>query len=526
MKRVISMVLAAALLLTLSACGGSNAKEDAGSEKSGAVQVDEGLFNVDVTLAAALFEDQTEEEIQEKAKEAGYSNCKINEDGSVTYTMTKKQYDKKRKELKTSFDELIAGYLEGENKVESFVDIQCNEDYSQIDVYVDADRYTMWDRLCVMSFYIAGAYYQSFAGVAANEIDVVVNFIDNDTKEVIETGSYKAFLSNSENTADSAAEKGNEDEPLDLTDFTSIQKQETVTIPDTCEFFVEYVNITNKVIPPQPDSWYSYYEAEKGKNHIDVCVAYKNLSSSACSADEVAKASLIYGEKYRYNGFSTIEESNRGDFTYTNLTNISPLSTEYLHYIFTVPEAVETNDRNLTVLLIVDGNPYQIVVREGTPGEPDSLDPNAVAKTSGRVTDGEIVAVMNTCEFYVDYCEITDDVRPPHPEDLYSHYKADDGKAYVDFCVAYKNWETESVMADEVVAAKLTYANQYEYAGFSMIEESNRGDFTYSNIAGIAPLTKEYLHYLFEVPVEIENSSESIEITFTIGGNTYTYQVR
>ena len=59
-----------------------------------------------------------------------------------------------------------------------------------------------------------------------------------------------------------------------------------------------------------------------------------------------------------------------------------------------------------------------------------------------------------------------------------------------------------------------------------MIEENSRGDFTYSNITSIAPLATEYVHYLFAVPAEVDTSSESVEITFTIGGNTYTYTVR
>ena len=40
--------------------------------------------------------------------------------------------------MKTSFDEMIAGYLEGEEEVASFVDIQYNDDFSKVDIFVDA----------------------------------------------------------------------------------------------------------------------------------------------------------------------------------------------------------------------------------------------------------------------------------------------------------------------------------------------------------------------------------------------------
>ena len=47
---------------------------------------------------------------------------------------------------------------------------------------------------------------------------------------------------------------------------------------------------------------------------------------------------LLFASKYRYTGFSVIEEDNREDFTYSNITSISPLTTEYLHYLFEIPD--------------------------------------------------------------------------------------------------------------------------------------------------------------------------------------------
>ena len=530
MKKLVSLLLTLALVMSLVACGGrsgtqtnGNASAEKETGNSAGVQVDEGLLNVDVTLAASFFEDQAEEEIKAAAKENGYSDCKINDDGSVTYTMSKKKHAEMLDEMKTSFDEMIAGYLEGEEKIASFVDIHYNDDFSKVDIYVDAEQYTMWDSLYALNFYITGAYYQAFAGVANGDIDVVVNFIDNATKDVLDTASYKDFISN---TSSEETEEETSDAGVNTSSATPIEEKETISIADTCEFFVDYTDITDDVMPPQPGDWYSHYEAENGKVYVDICVSYKNLATKNRSADEIINATLIYGGKYQYNAFSMIEEDNRGDFTYSNITSIAPLSQEYLHYLFEVPAEVETSDGALTILLKVEGNPYSVTVREGVEGEVASINENAVAKTSGVVKDGEIIAVANKCEFFVDYSDITDDVMPPQPGDWYSHYEAEDGKVYVDFCVGFKNWKTKAVGADDVMSAMLTYAGKYEYTGLSMIEKSNRGDFTYSNITSIAPLTTEYLHYLFEVPAEAETSSETIEIEFTISGNTYSYKVR
>ena len=305
---------------------------------------------------------------------------------------------------------------------------------------------------------------------------------------------------------------------------------ETVTIADVCEFYVDYTNITNDVMPPQPGSWYSHYEAESGKVYVDICVAYKNLATGNIAADEVLNGILIYGDKYEYKGFSMIEEESRSDFTYSNITSIAPLSTEYVHYLFEVPEEVQTSEASLAAKMTIGSEDYKIVVKEGNSGaeeaaSADETEEAAETKTSGAVIDGETVVTKNA-EFYVDYSNITSDVMPPQPGSWYSHYEAESGKVYVDFCVAYKNTSSSNVGADDVLSAKLTYAGKYEYGGFSMIEEESRSDFTYSNITSIAPLSTEYVHYLFEVPEEVANSSETVEISFSIDGNSYTYTVR
>ena len=293
---------------------------------------------------------------------------------------------------------------------------------------------------------------------------------------------------------------------------------------DTGEFFVEFVNITNDVLPPNPDNWYSHYEADEGKQYVDLCVGYKNTDTSDIKADKVMTGKLIYAGKYEYDGFSIVEEDSRTDLTYSSITNIAPLTTEYVHYLFKVPVEVADSANSILLEMNIGGSDYRIVVRESD----HDVDPNAgktLGKTSGDVVVGETVVTKNA-EFYVDFANITKDVLPPKPGNYYSHYEADAGKTYVDFCVAYKNLTEKGVDADETISADLKYANKYDYTGSSMIEEDSRGDFTYSNITEISPLTTEYVHYLFEVPDEVANSAESIVITFTIDGNEYSYTVR
>ena len=300
---------------------------------------------------------------------------------------------------------------------------------------------------------------------------------------------------------------------------------ETQTVADVCEFSVEDTSISARVEPPQPGGYYTYYEADRGKVYVDICVAYKNLSNRSIGADDTMSATLLYAETYRYTGFSIIEKDSRSNFTYSNITDIAPLSTEYIHYLFEVPAEVETSGASVEARLSIGGQSYRLIVREGGGAPASGSDPADPGKTSGAVARGARISTPNA-EASIDFSAIAARIEPPQPDDYYSYYDADAGKVYVDICFAYKNLASDEVDADEIISATLTYAGQYEYAGFTIIEEDNRGDFTYANITGIAPLATEYVHYLFEVPAEVETSGEAIEISFFIDGSSFTYTVR
>ena len=210
MKKLFAFLLIIAILISVTACGNKPEESTTSNNNpthspttadnsSNEMKVDENLLSVDITLPALFFEDQSEEEIKETAMENGCKKCTINEDGSVIYTMTKKAHKDMLKEMSDEFKESTLGFLEGENKVESFISIDYDDDFSRFDVYVDPAKFTSMDAICALGFYLTGAYYQAFAGVDSDKIDVLVSFIDNETKQVLETGSYQEYLENINN---------------------------------------------------------------------------------------------------------------------------------------------------------------------------------------------------------------------------------------------------------------------------------------------------------------------------------------
>ena len=140
MRKVLSLTLALAMVLSLSSCGGQNggtsapsasstpsassapaastADGSAGADASssggsGMVEVDSGLFNVTITVPATFMgEDATQESLDATAKEKGYKSITLNEDGSATYVMSKAKHkemmDELRQQIDDSLEEMIS----------------------------------------------------------------------------------------------------------------------------------------------------------------------------------------------------------------------------------------------------------------------------------------------------------------------------------------------------------------------------------------------------------------------------------
>lgn len=140
-------------------------------------------------------------------------------------------------------------------------------------------------------------------------------------------GSVSADIAAPENSAQPDAQP----------DAQSAEIGTAYTITDLCEFTVVYADLKKEVLPPNPDSYYTYYSEKDGMTYLDVAVSVKNLRTTARTADEFGTAKAVCGAGYEYTGFSIIEENGGGNFTYTNITNIAPLETAVLHYLISIP---------------------------------------------------------------------------------------------------------------------------------------------------------------------------------------------
>ena len=325
MKRIISIIVILVLITSLIGCGkneekpSDNSNSIKGEEDTTGVKVDEGLLQSKITVPATFFENTSEDEIKVAAEEAGYKSYKINSDGSVTYTMSKEKHKELLEEYGIGIQEFIDDLLNGdeETKVETFSDIEYKDDYSEFNIYVDSEAYTIFDMMYAMGFYIQGGYYQIFQGISSEDIDVVVNFIDNVSGDVIESGSYREWIDNM-----------NENNPADNSDENEMVRKilelnENVVIGDLMEITLTNSEWVESITPSNTSGAYSYYEDIEGEKYFVVHGTLKNIASEDIDIKWMSKSEMILNETYKFSANMELESNDGSDF----YGSVKPLQT-------------------------------------------------------------------------------------------------------------------------------------------------------------------------------------------------------
>lgn len=187
--------------LVLSGCAGggenlgSNTSANSTSASPAAIEVEEQLVTVDVRIARSLLDQSgalTDEQIVAGASENGIAA--VVDGDSVVYTMTKPQRDEMLASMRSSAQDAADEVIADESN--SVTAVEFNDSLTSFRVSVDPARYGALESLLALGFYIQGALYQQFSSVAPDDIDVIVEFVDNVSGEVLDTGSYQEMRDN------------------------------------------------------------------------------------------------------------------------------------------------------------------------------------------------------------------------------------------------------------------------------------------------------------------------------------------
>ena len=169
-------------------------------ESLGKVETENGLFFVRLTLPKEFVGEEITQEKLDAETGTGYLSAKLNEDGSVTYKMTKKQHKAMLDEMVKSIDDALNQMVDSSDY--SFAEITHNKDFTSYDVKLDTDEIGFAESFMTFGFFMYSGFYAIFTGKTPD--NVAVNFYRPDGS-LIDTVNSKD-LESSEDT--SASETG------------------------------------------------------------------------------------------------------------------------------------------------------------------------------------------------------------------------------------------------------------------------------------------------------------------------------
>lgn len=201
MKKLTSLMMAAALAVSITACGATanaNATASSATDKSTATG-EAGNETVTITypeyMIPGVMSDGTDEERMEAAKEfckvlldrEGVLEAKPCADGSVIATMTREAHKKSLDDLKASINETFDDYFDDDDESD-FSDYTYNDDMTVFTVNMDSDDYESPYTTEAMLFGISAEGYQALNGVETPR--VTINYLDEKTGDVLGTLTY------------------------------------------------------------------------------------------------------------------------------------------------------------------------------------------------------------------------------------------------------------------------------------------------------------------------------------------------
>ena len=201
-NRIIALTLALLLVLSLAGCGSSEPQTSATTQAAtnsttstetttgfddleaiGELEVDQNLFTVEITVPADfLGEGITQESLDADVAASNYISAKLNDDGSVTYVMTKAVHDEMmvgvRDNIQQALDEMV-----GSEEFPSFTKVEANDDFTQFTVETTSTELGLVESFSVLGFYMFGGMYHAFNGTQVD--DIAVTFINADTGDTV-----------------------------------------------------------------------------------------------------------------------------------------------------------------------------------------------------------------------------------------------------------------------------------------------------------------------------------------------------
>lgn len=137
-----------------------------------------GGKDVTVTVPNYGFEEDDDTSSVPESKEAV-----VNEDGSTTYTLTKKQQKEWKKAVKSNFDDYIKDILDDDTNYPNVEDITYNNDMTEFEIDLATTNIAQSELFIGYIALFTAPVYQQVNGVAEKDVDYKATVKDSSTGE-------------------------------------------------------------------------------------------------------------------------------------------------------------------------------------------------------------------------------------------------------------------------------------------------------------------------------------------------------
>lgn len=147
---------------------------------------------MEITIPATLVknDDADIDDLLDEAVNKGIKEVIRNDDGSLTFKMSKSRYEKLMGEIREEIQETMLDIKTDDDFV-SIREIEADESFSQFTMKVDREAFeNSLDGFAAIALAMQGMMYQVFDEVDEDELQVIIDIKDADTDDLIDTVIY------------------------------------------------------------------------------------------------------------------------------------------------------------------------------------------------------------------------------------------------------------------------------------------------------------------------------------------------
>ncbi len=270
-------------------------------------------------------------------------------------------------------------------------------------------------------------------------------------------------------------------------------------------FSVQQINFTGALKEKRGNVTYNH----SSNYALAIKLEFTNLSAEAFerwNSERVTDISLEYMGKYGYEGECWVP-----------VDDIVPLDTDTIYIVFEVPEQMgKDSTGSILATFTIDGETYAIIVQQGETVEDAGNENSQEADVSGEISVGDVRTNDTTFSFEFDDLYFTE--KPSLKVGNVTYSFGVDGSYYMVCKLDFTNMDTEAMddwNSDRISDLSMVYAGKYTYEGRLWIPANE-----------IVPLGNGWVYLLFEVPEAVENSSDSVVVTFEVDDTEFTVNYR